>query len=35
VEAAEFDPRFENQRDKPGQEVQPLENHMGGAVSMR
>ncbi len=32
VEAGEVDPRFGNQRSKPGQEVQRLEDHVGGTV---
>jgi hypothetical protein len=34
VESGEVDPRFGNQRSKPGQKVQRLEDHMGGAVSI-
>ena len=29
VESGEVDPRFGNQRGKPGQNVQRLEDHMG------
>ena len=32
--AGKVDPRFGNQRSKPGQKVQRLEDHMGGAVSI-